>query len=52
MPRFDFEKYDMDFDEEIEFEAQQADEQDIIVGMKTTGCPFAFVIDQVNAFMQ
>ena len=50
MPRFDFDKYDMDTDDE--FEPEEADEQDIIDGMKTTGCPFAFVIDQVHSFMQ
>ena len=50
MPRFDFDKYDIDTEED--FEPEEADEQDIIDGMKTSGCPFAFVIDQVNAFMQ
>lgn len=50
MPKFDFDKYDIIFDDD--FEPEEADEQDIIDGMKTSGCPFAFMIDQVNQFLQ
>ena len=54
MPRFDFEKYDFEDvneEEETEFEPTEATEQDVIDGMVTTGCPFAFLIDQVNSFI-
>ena len=37
---------------EVEFEIEKASEQDVIDGIVKTGCPFAFVIDQVNFFLQ
>lgn len=52
MPRFDFWKYELHIEDEEEFEAVEASEQDVIDGMATTGCPFAFVIDQINFFNQ
>ena len=52
MPRFDFWKYELHIEDEDEFEVEEATEQDVIDGMVTTGCPFAFVIDQVNFFNQ
>ena len=36
---------------DVEFEVEEASEQDVIDGMVQTGCPFAFVIDQVNSFL-
>ena len=44
MPRFDFEKYDLNIGD-LDFEATEATEQQVIDGMVTSGCPFAFVID-------
>ena len=45
--RFDFEdKYSFN----AEFEPLPASESDIIDGMVTTGCPFAYLIDQINQF--
>ena len=44
-------KYGSAFEQDS-FEAEEASEQDIIDGMVTTGCPFAFMIDQINFFMQ
>ena len=42
MPRFDlFDKYWVEED----FEVTEADEDKIIDGIVTTGCPFAFMID-------
>ena len=49
-PLFDEEKYDMNLGD-VEFEVEEASEQDVIDGMVQTGCPFAFVIDQVNTFL-
>ena len=51
LPRFDFDKYGSTF-EKKKFKAEEATEQDIIDGMVTTGCPFAFMIDQINLFTQ
>ena len=34
-----------------EFLSEETDEQDIINGLEVTGCPFAFVIDQINDFI-
>ena len=51
MTRFDFEKYGTVFEDE-NFEAEEVFEQDVIDGMVTSGCPFAFMIDQINAFTQ
>ena len=51
MTRFEFEKYGSVFKNE-DFEPQEASEQDVIDGMVSSGCPFAFMIDQINAFTQ
>ena len=53
--RFDFEKYEFDLfneeDPEAEFEPEEVGERQIIDGMVTNGCPFGFLIDQVNNFI-
>ena len=41
----------MDFCE-LSCEIEEAKEQDVIDGIVQTGCPFAFMIDQVNSFLQ
>ena len=41
----------MDFCE-LSCEIEEAKEQDVIDGMVQTGCPFAFMIDQVNSFLE
>ena len=41
---FDSEKYG----EWGDFVPQEADESDVIEGMVSNGCPFSFVIDQIN----
>ena len=49
MPRFDLnDKYWVDPD----FEVIEAEEDKIIDGIVTTGCPFAFMIDQISRFTQ
>ena len=50
LPLFDQDKYGNL--KEIEFEIEEAEEQDVIDGMVQTGCPFAFMIDQVNSFLE
>ena len=44
MPRFNFEKYGPDYGTRG-FVIEPSSEQELIDGIVTTGCPFAFVID-------
>ena len=48
LDQFNHEKYG-DWDKE--FVPEETEETDIIDGMVNTGCPFAFVIDQINGFL-
>ena len=47
VPQFNFDKYGA-WDDPSTFEDWEATEDDVLAGMATTGCPFAFLIDQIN----
>ena len=47
--RFNFEKYG-NWNNPRFFQVAPASEDDIINSMATLGCPFAFVIDQINNY--
>ena len=49
LPRFDFDKYEEPFEEEG-FEVEEASEELVIDGIVKSGCPFSFLIDQINFF--
>ena len=48
VPYYNFDKYG-EWDNPSTFEDWEATADDIVNGMATTGCPFAFLIDQINA---
>ena len=47
--RYNFEKYG-NWNNPRFFQVSEASEDDVINGMATLGCPFAFLIDQINAY--
>jgi hypothetical protein len=48
IPEFNFEKYGKLDEHIVSDEIEFATEDQIITGMETRGCPFSFLIDQIN----